>query len=127
MPFRIKQILPKTKQTQKAMEKVISIGGRKKVSPAEVVYFEADVNYTYVHFENGEKLLVSTNLKKIEDRFAECKYFFRPNRSFFINLRYAEFEESCSMIKMKDHALVLVSRRRKLSLMEALTKTISQK
>lgn len=123
MPFRIKQILPKTKQTQKAMEKVISIGGRKKVSPAEVVYFEADVNYTYVHFENGEKLLVSTNLKKIEDRFAECKYFFRPNRSFFINLHYAEFEEPFLRLKIKDQHSVVVSRRRLNSLMDALIKT----
>jgi DNA-binding LytR/AlgR family response regulator len=105
------------------MENVINIGSRKQVSPSEVVYFSADSNYTHVHFENGEKLLVSTNLKVIEERFAECKYFFRPNRSFFINLHYAEFEESCSMLRIKDQESVLVSRRRKPLLINALIKT----
>ncbi|GGD41028.1 hypothetical protein GCM10011514_01390 [Emticicia aquatilis] len=104
------------------MENVISIGGRKKVSPSEVVYFEADVNYTRVHFENGEKLLVSTNLKVIEERFAECKYFFRPNRSFFINLHYVEFEASYSILRIKDQESVLVSRRKKPLLINALDK-----
>jgi DNA-binding LytR/AlgR family response regulator len=105
------------------MENVINIGSRKSVSPSEVVYFAADSNYTYVHFENGEKLLVSTNLKVIEHRFADCSFFFRPNRSFFINLHYAEFEESCSMLRIKDQESVLVSRRRKSSLINALIKS----
>ncbi|MER0442435.1 LytTR family DNA-binding domain-containing protein [Emticicia sp. W12TSBA100-4] len=105
------------------MENVISIGSRTMVSPSEVVYFVADSNYTHVHFKNGDKILVATNLKIIEDRFANCKYFFRPNRSFFINLNFAEFEESCSMLKIKDQASVLVSRRRKPLLINALIKS----
>lgn len=105
------------------MENFISIGGRKKVSPSEVVYFLADSNYTNVFFKNGEKMLVSTNLKVIEERFADCKYFFRPNRSFFINLHFAEFEEACSMFRIKDQESISVSRRRKSLLMNALDKT----
>lgn len=105
------------------MENVISIGSRKKVSPSEVVYFVAESNYTYVHFENGDKILVSTNLKVIEERFADCTNFFRPNRSFFINLHFAEFEEAGSMLRIKNQESVSVSRRRKSSLINALIKT----
>lgn len=105
------------------MENVISIGSRKMVSPSEVVYFVADSNYTHVHFENGDRILVSTNLKIIEKRFADCKYFFRPNRSFFINMHFAEFEETCSMFRIKDQESISVSRRRKPLLINALDKT----
>lgn len=105
------------------MENVINIGSRKSVSPSEVVYFVADSNYTHVHFENGDRILVATNLKVIEKRFAECNYFFRPNRSFFINLHFAEFEEACSMLRIKDQGSISVSRRRKSLLMNALDKT----
>lgn len=106
------------------MENMINIGSRKKVSPSEVVYFVANSNYTFVHFENGEKMLVSTNLKVIEERFAYCTNFFRPNRSFFINLNFAEFEEARSMLRIiKNQESVMVSRRRKSLLISALDKT----
>lgn len=104
------------------MENIISIGSRKKVSPSEVLYFVADSNYTYVHFENGEKILVSTNLKIIEGRFVNCSNFFRPNRSYFVNLHFVEFEESCSMLKINNQKSILVSRRRKTLLIDALDK-----
>ena len=42
----------------------IAIGGRKKVLPNDVVLLVANQNYTTLYFENGDKILVATTLKK---------------------------------------------------------------
>ncbi len=90
----------------------INIGSRIKVFPADVILFESDINYTNVYLENGDKFLVSTNLKKIEERFAEFTNFFRPNRSFLINLNFAEFSAENSELRLRNERFVAVSRRK---------------
>jgi two-component system, LytTR family, response regulator len=101
----------------------INIGSRTKVQPSEVLFFTSDSNYTIVHLINGEKVLVSTHLKKIEKRFASIAYFFRPNRSYLINLNFAEFQAESSELNMNNQQLIPVSRRKKPLLLNLISKT----
>jgi DNA-binding LytR/AlgR family response regulator len=91
----------------------ISIGGRKKVLPSEVILLVADINYTKLFCENGEKIIVATTLGKLEKRFSESNFFFRPHKSFLINLNFVESFEDENSIKMLNQQSVIISRRKK--------------
>ncbi|UZR99908.1 LytR/AlgR family response regulator transcription factor [Chondrinema litorale] len=55
------------------------------VNLSEIVYLEADGSYTMFYLKNGEKHLVTKNLKEYETLLAP-KNFFRIHNSFVINL-----------------------------------------
>jgi DNA-binding LytR/AlgR family response regulator len=90
----------------------IAIGGRKKVIPTDIMFLVADVNYTTVFLENGNKMFVATPMARFEEWFSDFKFFFRPHKSFMVNLRYVESFEA-STILMKNQFSVAVSRRKR--------------
>jgi two-component system, LytTR family, response regulator len=51
----------------------------------EIVYCEADSNYTQIHLVNDKKYLVSRTLKEYEDLLKD-QNFFRIHNSFLVNL-----------------------------------------
>jgi two-component system LytT family response regulator len=55
--------------------------------PDEILYIEADRNYSDVHLTNGKKQIVSMQLGQIE-KAIPAAHFFRINRSVIINLTY---------------------------------------
>jgi two-component system LytT family response regulator len=92
----------------------IHIGGRKSVSPDEVILLEADINYTKLYLLDGKKIHVATTLKQLEKRFVLLQNFFRTNKSYIINLSYmANYQEDTQSILMQNEKSILVSRRRK--------------
>lgn len=94
--------------------KTIHIGGRKNVIPETVILFEADINYTRLYLNTGEKLFVATTLKELEARFANEINFFRLNKSYLINLNFMKkYDLKKSEILMENQKKVLISRRRK--------------
>jgi DNA-binding LytR/AlgR family response regulator len=99
----------------KAMEtKKILVGSRKKFNPEEIIYLKSDINYTNIFLANGKQLLVSTNLKKIEDRFIGCG-FLRVHRSTVVNMNYVETyidNELSGELILSNNNIISVSRRR---------------
>lgn len=53
----------------------------------EMVYFEADGNYTTIFLTDGSKELTTLNIGKLEDKL-KGRTFFRISRSIIINLKY---------------------------------------
>jgi two-component system, LytTR family, response regulator len=92
----------------------IQICGRNRAFPNEIVWLEACVNYTIVHFRNGKKLLVAKTLKELESRFFEHN-FFRIHRSYLVNMRYIkDFNPDEYSIQLTNNQLFVVSRRKML-------------
>lgn len=52
-----------------------------------IVYCEADINYTRIHTMTGKMIMVSKTLKLIEEMLS-CDFFFRIHKSFLINMNY---------------------------------------
>jgi DNA-binding LytR/AlgR family response regulator len=98
----------------------IKVGGRKKVTPSEVILLVADANYTQIYFENGEKLLVATTLKKLQSCFEATNFFFRNHRSSIVNLRYIKEFDQTGII-MKNKQTLRISRRRLENLKEKMS------
>ncbi len=55
------------------------------VSPDEILYCESDGSYTYIIMTNGNRHMISKNLKQLAVQLSE-KYFLRIHQSFIINL-----------------------------------------
>ena len=52
----------------------------------EIIYIEAESSYTYFHLNDGRKILVSKKIKEFESLLFPTGKFFRPHRSYIINL-----------------------------------------
>ena len=87
----------------------------------EIERFQAQGNYTLVHLVNGERVLISKNLKKIED-LVESSHFARIHHAHLVNIlhvkRYSRVDGG--FLIMKSGAEVEVSRRKKTHLLQLL-------
>ena len=99
-------------KTAFAMENTIALGGFRSVKPDEILLLQADVNYTVVHFKNGEKFIVATPLKSLQSRL-EPFNFYRTHKSFLVNLNCVKhFSEPHKLLQMTDNKRIIVSRRK---------------
>lgn len=57
------------------------------VSPEDVMFCEADVNYTHIYMSKDNKETITVNLGRVEEIFAPYS-FFRISRSILINRQY---------------------------------------
>lgn len=58
------------------------------VSHDDILFFEADGMYTKVYMKNEESQLICKPLKHFVDQLAEKPIFYKPHRSYLINLKY---------------------------------------
>lgn len=58
------------------------------VSHDDIVLFEADGMYTKVYMKNNETQLICKPLKHFVDQLEDKPIFYKPHRSFLLNLRY---------------------------------------
>ena len=67
------------------------------IDPSEVVYCQADGNYTHIQLTRGSSEIITQNLGAIEE-ILEGRSFFRASRSYLLNLRYLSRvdRKSCS-------------------------------
>jgi LytTr DNA-binding domain len=107
--YQLKTIKLKAMETEK-----IPVGSRKKFLPQEIIYLKSDQNYTNIFLSNGKQILVSTTLKKIEDRFVGCG-FLRVHRSTVVNTSYVESyidNELSGELTLSNQNKITVSRRK---------------
>ena len=80
----------------------------------EIIHFEADRAYTHVYMKNGSKLTVSKPMRVFEDILDNRTFFFRPHRSYLINLNYLrKYNRGESLIVMDNQVVVNISREKK--------------
>jgi DNA-binding LytR/AlgR family response regulator len=89
---------------------IIHVGGRKKLPTHAIIKMEADINYTIITMNTGQRIMVATTLKKIEQRINDNKNFFRVNKSYILNLDYAQIEGN--LLILPDNYTVEFSRRK---------------
>ncbi|GAB3519997.1 LytR/AlgR family response regulator transcription factor [Emticicia fontis] len=101
----------------------IKLAGKKKVNPAEVLFLKADVNYTEIFLQDGERFIVSKTLKELEKRFINYN-FFRTHKSYMVNLKFVtgyQIHEGL-MVKVQDEHQLSLSRRRKEVFLDTMSK-----
>jgi two-component system LytT family response regulator len=81
---------------------------------SDIVYLEAESNYTTLHFINHPKLVASRTMREFEDMLP-ADIFFRTHNSFIINLNYIKryLKGDGGQIEMQNGHFVDVARRKK--------------
>ena len=83
--------------------------------PDEILYFEADGMYTNVILKDQRKRLICKPLKHFVEQLSQNKFFFKPHRSYLINLNYmTEFIKKDGDYILLDNTIhIPISRSRK--------------
>lgn len=102
-------------KNQKAISRLTlhHLQGFKIVEVADILYLEAERNYTVFHMVDREKIMVSKGIGDYVELLDE-KIFFRTHKSFIINLHHLKEYSTADgyFAVMKDGTSVLISRRR---------------
>jgi DNA-binding LytR/AlgR family response regulator len=83
----LRQLIETLRSNGPARIKMNTRSGYMLIDPAEVVFCEADGNYTYIQLTNGTRETTTQNLGSIEE-LLEGSTFFRASRSYLLNLRF---------------------------------------
>ena len=92
------------------------------ISPEEIIFLSADVNYTRVHFSNGRKTTFARTLKSIEGQFADIG-FFRTHKSYLVNLQFfkeVHWDKANPFMVLSNDYRVSIARRKRSELRRAL-------
>ena len=101
----------KTKNKKRPLPDDIHVGSRTHLPPETVVMIQADINYSLIYLLNGNKVIVSTCLKQLENRFAIIHSFARVHKSFLINLDYLKSYHEGHFL-LENDLKCIVSRRK---------------
>lgn len=88
----------------------IHIGCRLYIPADEMQHLESEINYTQISLVDGQQILSSTTLKKIESRLISFKNFVRVNRSTIVNLDFVENHGKIGFV-LPDKRILFFSRR----------------
>lgn len=92
-------------------ERHVHVGSRTVVIAQDIVLLHAEINYTLLFLANGQKIVVSCNLGKLQDRLIVHKTFIRLNRKTIVN---SNFVTNYNKDSLKiNGTIVKISRRRK--------------
>jgi DNA-binding LytR/AlgR family response regulator len=108
------------------MKTEIKVGGRTKLFSEDVAYFEANVNYTIIHYYHGKNKIVATTIGQIHERIGEESGFIRPNRAYLINLQFVDNYQLGELL-LQNNMKINISRRRKKRLNNIVEKYFEQK
>lgn len=83
------------------------------VRPKEIIYCEADGNYTKVHLTENRKQVVTRTLKDFE-QMLPAELFFRTHHSYIINLSFIKkFNKGDNTLVLENGVTLDVSKRKK--------------
>lgn len=89
----------------------VHVGGRISVDSSEIIYIQADINYSVIKMLDGSQFIVATTLKTLEDRLSETG-FIRPNKSYLINQQYISHYKDGTLRLTNDTTCVFSRRKR---------------
>ncbi len=71
-------------------ENFVNVGSRTTLDINDIVMLVAETNYTTLHLSDGNQILVSYHLGKLQGRLLNYPVFIRPNRNTIINTNHIE-------------------------------------
>jgi DNA-binding LytR/AlgR family response regulator len=83
-----------------------------KVDFEKVMYLSSDINYTALHFENGQTEIFAYTLKLFEEHLEKDGHFIRIHRHFMVNRQFIEMKNKKKVILMTGISLPIARRRK---------------
>jgi two-component system LytT family response regulator len=90
------------------------------VTIGDITYCEADRMYSILHISGNRKIVLTKTLKDLEEKFSGYG-FFRVHKSYLVNMQRVErFNKTTNELKMDNASRIIVSHRKRESLLELL-------
>jgi len=84
----------------------------KVINANEIIYCQADINYTNIFTTDGAKILVTKTLGKVET-ILDYPFFYRCHKSYLVNLNHIDiYSKTDGYIKMKNKETIYLAGRR---------------
>ena len=101
---------------------VPTVEGFELVPADQILYFEANNNYTHLFLKNKTKIVACRTLKEMEEQIRDITFFLRVHNSYMVNLNEANkyVRGEGGYLIMSDGSSVNVSRSRKETLLKHL-------
>lgn len=90
----------------------IHVGSRLYIKPAEIVMISAEISYSFIYLLNGKRILVSTNIQKLQERFLGVQSMVRVHRSYIINTIFLKHVEGVNVYLENDNQCIISRRKR---------------
>ncbi len=121
-PDEQKQLLHNIAQPdERTMKLTLTSGDRSYfVDPAEVVWCEADVNYTNLHLHDERRFVSARTLKDYEDMLTPLG-FLRTHRSYLVNRAHVDHLDKSGFVVLRNGRKVEVASRRREEVARALS------
>ncbi|WP_298777483.1 LytTR family DNA-binding domain-containing protein [uncultured Polaribacter sp.] len=93
----------------------------------DILYFEADGVYTKVFLKNGKSELICKTLKHFADQLKEKALFYKPHRSYLINLKFMNevVKKDGLHIVMENNRTIPIARDRKDAFLKMINSTFN--
>ncbi|MVM39379.1 response regulator receiver protein [Spirosoma sp. HMF3257] len=81
---------------------------------SDLVYLEGELNYTWLQFANGKRILVPYTLKRFEAKLP-ASWFLRLHRHYMVNRKFierVEYDSNTPVFHLSTGVTLPVSRRR---------------
>lgn len=119
---RIKKSVTESDITFKSPRRVISIATQESIEfalPEEILYCQAQSNYSIVHFKNKRQKMISKTLKEFEIQL-EGFNFFRTHQSYLVNLKYVKAikKNDFGQLVLIDDTEIPITKVKKMKLLE---------
>ena len=88
-----------------------------KIFADEILFFEGDINYTWIHFASGKQSVIARTLLYIQNK-TEPENFIRINRKYLVNRKFI-VEVGEDFVVLSDKTVLPISRRRKILFLES--------
>ncbi len=88
--------------------------GTQWLSVADLVFLKGEENYTWLHWTNGQRVLVSYTLKRVEAKLPST-WFIRLHRHYMVNRQFIdriEFTPAGVFVHLATGQALPISRRR---------------
>lgn len=119
---RLETLLQNLLETKKEQQRLAipSMDGLQFIETGDIIYLEANSNYTSFHLANGKKILVAKTLKDFEE-LLPTSTFIRIHHSYIINKNLIEkyIKGEGGQVVMKNGITLDVARRKKEEFLKA--------
>ena len=87
------------------------IGKRTIVYSNEILFFEGQINYTWIHFKSGKQKVIARTLIYVQDKI-DSEIFARVSRKHLVNRKFI-IEIGKDFVVLSNNTVLPISRRRK--------------
>jgi len=91
---------------------LVSVGGRYRVQPEQVVMLVASINYTTLYLANGRQFTIARTIRRVQESLQPYGHFVRTSRAQVINWAYVSQRNSGELL-LQNNQIIKISRRRK--------------